>query len=287
MPDELDQLKRIARQRLESLRRAGVDFLPNSKVVIAPTKRIRPVDQAPSLVEETPPQIIPRPTPRPVVIGPVVVPMMAASLFEEPALEGSPIPTMERPGQLEALRIEVSACVRCPLLAETRTQTVFGEGSSTARVMFIGEAPGAEEDRTGRPFIGPAGQLLTDMITKGMGLTREEVYIANILKSRPPENRDPLSDEMKHCLPYLERQLAIIRPEFLCLLGRIAAQALLDTAIPLGRLRGKWHKVRGIPALVTYHPSYLLRNPAAKKDAWQDLQILMQAMGISPPRRTK
>ena len=127
--------------------------------------------------------------------------------------------------------------------------------------MFVGEAPGADEDRTGRPFVGRAGALLTDMITKGMGLTREEVYIANILKSRPPENRTPLPDEVANCLPYLERQIAIIRPEFLCLLGKTAASALLETALPLGRLRGKWHRYRGIPTIVTYHPSALLRNP--------------------------
>jgi DNA polymerase len=125
------------------------------------------------------------------------------------------------------------------------------------------------------------------MITKGMGLTRAEVYIANILKSRPPDNRNPLPDEVAHCLPYLERQIAIIRPEYLCLLGATAAQALLATALAVGRLRGRWHHYRGIPTVVTYHPSYLLRSPAAKKDAWEDLQMLMQAMGLKPPVRRK
>jgi DNA polymerase len=168
-----------------------------------------------------------------------------------------------------------------------RTQTVFGTGTPTARLMFVGEAPGADEDRTGQPFVGRAGQLLTDMITKGMGLTRDQVYIANVLKSRPPENRTPLPDEVAHCLPYLERQIAIIRPEFLCLLGATAAQALLETALSVGRLRGRWHRYRGIATLVTYHPSYLLRNPPAKKDAWEDLQILMQAMGLKAPERKK
>jgi DNA polymerase len=125
------------------------------------------------------------------------------------------------------------------------------------------------------------------MITKGMGLSRDEVYIANVLKSRPPENRDPLPDEVANCLPYLERQIAIIRPEFLCLLGRIAASALLDTSQSLGRLRKRWHDYRGIRTIVTYHPSYLLRNPAGKKDAWEDLQMLMKAMGLTPPGRLK
>ena len=116
--------------------------------------------------------------------------------------------------------------------------------------MFIGEAPGADEDRLGVPFVGRAGTLLTDMITKGMGLARGDVYIANILKSRPPENRTPLPDEVAHCLPYLERQIAIIRPEFLCLLGKTAVSALLETALPMGRLRGRWHRYRGIPTVV-------------------------------------
>jgi DNA polymerase len=181
----------------------------------------------------------------------------------------------------------VSACTRCPQLAEYRTQTVFGVGSPTARLMFVGEAPGAEEDRLGEPFVGRAGLLLTDMITKGMGLAREEVYIANILKSRPPENRSPLPDEIAHCLPYLERQIAIIRPEYLCLLGKVAASALLETALSIGRLRGRWHQYRGIPTIVTYHPAFLLRNPASKKEAWDDLQILMQAMGLKPPGRRR
>ncbi|WP_435005755.1 uracil-DNA glycosylase [Tundrisphaera lichenicola] len=209
-----------------------------------------------------------------------------ASLFAEPTLDVI-VPEGDRAGLLETLAREVAACARCPHLASSRTQTVFGEGSPTARLMFIGEAPGADEDQTGRPFIGRAGALLTDMITKGMGLTREEVYIANILKSRPPENRTPLPDEIEHCLPYLERQIAIIRPEFLCLLGKTAASALLETALPLGRLRNKWHRYRKIPTIVTYHPSALLRNPAWKRDTWEDLQVLMQAMGLKGSPRKK
>lgn len=205
-------------------------------------------------------------------------------MFEEPGAEFGPVIAVEeRAGVLAQLREQVAGCARCPHLASSRTQTVFGEGSPSARLMFIGEAPGADEDRTGRPFVGKAGQLLTDMITKGMGLRREDVYITNVLKSRPPGNRDPLPDEVAHCKPYLERQIEIIRPEFLCLLGRIAAQAVLDTALPLSRLRGRWHQYRGVPTLVTYHPAYLLRNPAGKKDAWADLKILMTAMGLKPP----
>ena len=197
------------------------------------------------------------------------------------------MPVAERPAQLLSLAEEVAGCERCPHLAASRTRTVFGEGSATARLMFVGEAPGADEDRTGRPFVGRAGVLLTDMITKGMGLERADVYIANVLKSRPPENRDPLPEEIANCLPFLERPIAIIRPEFLCLLGKVAASTLLGTALPMGRLRGKWHRYRSIPAVVTAHPSYLLRTPAAKKDAWDALQRLMKQMGLTPPSREK
>lgn len=279
--DERSQLIREVRQRLEALGRAGLDRIPTPVIPAAmprPLAAPPPAAQAPKSVADAPP----RPAPPSV---PKVLP--AASLFGEPELATSSIPLEERPARLAALAAEVADCARCPHLARSRTKTVFGTGSPTARLMFVGEAPGADEDRTGIPFVGRAGQLLTDMITKGMGLSREEVYIANILKSRPPENRDPLPDEISYCLPYLEQQIAIVRPEYLCLLGRIAAQTLLDTALSMGRLRGKWHRYRGIPAIATYHPSYLLRNPAAKKDAWDDLQMLMQAMGITPPGRKK
>ena len=190
---------------------------------------------------------------------------------------------------LAAAAAEVARCVRCPHLASTRTQTVFGCGTPTARLMFIGEAPGADEDRIGQPFVGRAGQLLTDMITKGMGLSREEVYIANILKCRPPENRTPTLEEAANCSSYLEHQIAVIRPEFLCLLGKTAAIGVLGLSptASLGPLRRKWHRYRGIRTLVTYHPSYLLRNPPAKKDAWEDLQLLMKEMGLSVPGRKR
>ncbi len=208
-----------------------------------------------------------------------------ATLFDDSGEFEPPLPLEERVTRLHALQAEVAGCRLCPQLAATRTQTVFGEGSPTARLMFIGEAPGADEDRTGRPFVGRAGILLTDMITKGMGLAREDVYIANILKSRPPDNRNPEPEEVEHCLPYLERQIAIIQPAFICLLGRIACESLLRTKLPMAKLRGKWHRLRGIPTVVTYHPAYLLRNPPAKKDTWEDLQMLMAAMGLRPPRR--
>jgi uracil-DNA glycosylase len=297
--DERRALIRVVRQRLEALGRAGIDRIPLPAMLAvkavpagrpASPANLRAAIEAPAPAPIASPVSPPRrradPPPPIPVARPMMPPPVSGSLFEEPTLEAI-VPEAERAGRLGALAREVSACARCPHLASNRTQTVFGEGSPTARLMFIGEAPGADEDRTGRPFIGRAGALLTDMITKGMGLTRDEVYIANILKSRPPENRTPLPDEVEHCRPYLERQIAIIRPEFLCLLGKTAASALLGTALPLGRLRNKWHRYRQIPTIVTYHPSALLRNPAWKRDTWEDLQLLMKAMGLTGPARKK
>jgi uracil-DNA glycosylase len=290
--DERRILARMVRQRIESLGRAGVDRIPvSAPLPVNSASSSRPVRGVDVLATGTSAHRS-TPTPRPVEMPSTPSPRpagsstLAASLFEESKLEIL-VPAGERPGLLESLSIEVARCVRCPHLAATRTRTVFGEGSPTARLMFVGEAPGADEDRTGRPFVGRAGALLTDMITKGMGLAREEVFIANVLKSRPPENRTPTPEEMANCLPYLERQIEIVHPEFLCLLGKTAASALLKTALSLGRLRGKWHRCREIPTIVTYHPSALLRNPAWKRDAWEDLQTLMNAMGLKPPDRKR
>jgi uracil-DNA glycosylase len=295
--DERRRLIRQVRQRLESLRRAGVSGLPRSTVRGSAAVEPPPADPEPipvAAIEAVParePVIPPRPS-RPAAPparepAPVVPPPSIGSLFEESEFEMPPVPEEERPGVLAAAAAEVARCVRCPHLAETRTQTVFGCGSPTARLMFIGEAPGADEDRIGQPFVGRAGQLLTDMITKGMGLKREEVYIANILKCRPPENRTPTPEEATNCSSYLEHQIAVIRPEFLCLLGKTAAVGVLGVppTASLGPLRRKWHRHRGIRTLVTYHPSYLLRTPAAKKDAWEDLQLLMKEMGLQIPGR--
>ena len=278
--DDRRSLIRSIRQRVESLARAGLDRVALPLTEIAPVERAAParVTTAPTVAS---PPIASRPAPAP------KLPAATHSLFEENAIGEPAVSPEERAGVLATLAGEVSVCTRCPQLAATRTQTVFGVGSPTARLMFVGEAPGAEEDRVGEPFVGRAGALLTDMITKGMGLTRAEVYIANVIKSRPPENRNPTPDEVANCLPYLERQIAIVRPEFLCLLGKVAVSALLGTALPMNRLRGKWHRYRGIPLVVTWHPAYLLRNPAAKKETWDDLQLLMQAMGLKGPARKK
>jgi DNA polymerase len=198
-----------------------------------------------------------------------------------PAIVPTPTAVVARdPGaaslEWDPLRERVSACTRCAL-HETRTQTVFGVGHPGASWMFIGEAPGAEEDRQGEPFVGRAGQLLTSML-KAIGLRREDVYIANVLKCRPPGNRDPRPEEVAQCRGYLERQIELVSPSIIVAVGRIAAQNLLATDTALARLRGKVHALgpRGWPLVVTYHPAYLLRSPGEKRKAWQDLLFAMQ-----------
>lgn len=173
----------------------------------------------------------------------------------------------------QALRSAVAACTRCSLSA-TRTQTVFGAGSRSAQWLIVGEAPGAEEDRQGEPFVGRAGQLL-DAMLRAIGLAREQVFIANVLKCRPPGNRDPNLKEASECLPYLEQQIALLRPKILLAVGRIAAQNLLGTEKTLGSLRQQIHRFGGsqVPLVVTYHPAYLLRTPGDKRKAWEDLKF--------------
>jgi uracil-DNA glycosylase family 4 len=170
----------------------------------------------------------------------------------------------------------VSGCTRCSLSA-ARTHTVFGVGDRAARWLVVGEAPGAEEDRQGEPFVGRAGQLLNSML-RGVGLAREQVFIANVLKCRPPGNRDPLPEEVRCCMPYLHRQIALVRPALILCVGRIAAQNLLGTETPIGKLRGRPHELApfGIPVIVTYHPAYLLRSPGEKRKAWEDLRLAME-----------
>ncbi len=191
--------------------------------------------------------------------------------------------TIAAPASLEAVRAALGDCRRCKL-AGGRQHIVFGEGNPKAELMFIGEAPGADEDRQGRPFVGRAGQLLTKMI-EAMGKTREDVYIANILKCRPPDNRDPQPDEVEMCEPFLLQQIRVIRPRVIVALGRIAVQTLLKDATPISRLRGRWHLYAGIRLMPTFHPAYLLRNAAGKKPAWEDLQQVMAELGWPLPNK--
>lgn len=181
---------------------------------------------------------------------------------------------------LEQLRADIGDCQRCKL-GKTRTNLVFGVGNPDAKVVFVGEGPGRDEDLQGEPFVGRAGQLLTDIITKGMKMLREDVYICNVVKCRPPENRNPGPDEIDACERFLIRQLEIIRPEIIVALGTFAAQTLLKTELPISKLRGRFHDYHGIRLMPTFHPSYLLRNPEAKKEVWEDIKMVIAEMGKS------
>lgn len=182
---------------------------------------------------------------------------------------------------LERLRLDIGECLRCKL-SMGRKNVVFGEGNPDARLMFIGEGPGKEEDLKARPFVGDAGQLLDRLIGR-MGLKREEVYIANVVKCRPPGNRDPEDDETSTCIPFLKAQIGIIQPEVIMTLGRISAHALLGTATPISRLRGKWMELDGVPVMPTFHPAYLLRNPKDKNLTWADAVQVLKKLGLEVP----
>ena len=193
-----------------------------------------------------------------------------------PASGAPGTPEYERAGDWSELQEEVRTCIKCAL-HQGRTQTVFGVGSRTADLLIIGEAPGAEEDRRGEPFVGRAGQLLNAMLA-AIHLAREDVYIANILKCRPPNNRDPKSDEAATCTPYLQRQIDLLQPRVILALGRIAAQWLLQSDAPIGRLRGRTFEFGATPLVVSYHPAYLLRSPLAKSKSWEDLKLVKRLL---------
>ena len=185
----------------------------------------------------------------------------------------------ERPAALEVINAEVRDCTLCEELCTARTQTVFGVGSSSARLVFVGEGPGADEDRMGEPFVGAAGKLLNKILAASQ-LKREEVYILNTVKCRPPRNRNPTETEVANCWQYAQRQLEVIQPEFICCLGAVAAKTMLQTKQSLGRLRGRFHSWKGAKLVVTYHPAYLLRNEGAKGHVWADMKMLVKEMGI-------
>lgn len=202
-------------------------------------------------------------------------------LADSPSEDGRDAPARV---SLAVVREDLGECTRCKL-SSTRTNIVFGVGSPSAPLMFVGEAPGAEEDRRGEPFVGAAGQLLDRMIG-AMGWTRETVYIANVLKCRPPGNRDPAPDEVAQCLPFLHRQIEALSPRIIVALGKPAAQALLQTSAPISALRGRFHQFRDVRVMPTFHPAFLLRSPDRKRDAWSDLkQVIdeLQRLGVRSP----
>jgi len=183
---------------------------------------------------------------------------------------------------LDELLAAIGDCRLCKLCSG-RTHLVFGVGDPNARLMFVGEGPGRDEDLQGEPFVGRAGQLLTDIITKGIGLRREDVYIANVVKCRPPENRNPEADEVAACEPFLKKQIDLVRPEIIVALGKFAVQTLLQSKAPISKLRGSWHRYHGIKLMPTFHPAYLLRNPADKKLVWQDIKkVISELRGENP-----
>ncbi len=195
----------------------------------------------------------------------------------QPSVPANSVAGRPEPGEsLEQIRADLGDCCRCGL-AESRTQLVFGVGNPCARLMLVGEAPGREEDRQGEPFVGEAGRLL-DKILHAMGLQRSDVYISNVLKCRPPNNRDPRPDEVATCEAFLIRQIAAINPQVIIGLGRFAVHSLLKTQTPISRLRGEWQDYHGIPLMPTYHPAYLLRNPEGKRDVWEDMKEVMRRL---------
>jgi DNA polymerase len=274
MPSDVEKLRRLVAGRLESLHAAGVLQLA----------KVRPREPASSPIE-TPDRLesasVPTAAPaaqphsRPSAARSAGWNARGGALFD--GAESAVGDTSSAP-TLEVLAQEVAACTRCDVLARCRTQTVFGVGNPQARLCFLGEAPGRDEDEQGEPFVGRAGQLLNKII-EACRMRREDVYICNILKCRPPDNRNPEPSEAANCRRFLERQLELVAPEFICCLGAVAAQNLLGTAQSIGKLRGKIHAYRGAKVICTYHPAYLLRNPGAKKDTWEDMKLLMGEMG--------
>jgi uracil-DNA glycosylase len=251
MPPEQPDPAQQLRQHIDSLLAAGVEFVSKSA----------PVEAS----------------------APAVQTSLFAAVAQPPPEVNDP---EQRRHELIVLREKVAGCQRCSELWTTRKQTVFGVGPVDPDLCFLGEAPGADEDRLGEPFVGKAGQLL-DRIIAACGMKREEVYILNILRCRPPGNRPPQADEAANCREYLEQQLDLVRPKYLCALGASAVKYLLGATESISRLRGRFLEFRGIPVMCTYHPSYLLREPSKKKDVWEDMKRLLTRMGRPIPGKVE
>ena len=315
MSDEVpNPLARTLRQELQGWRRAGLTHLPMApRKPTPPAASLKPASTrafaagpraappaaaaAPRTTAPTTARPIAAPARAPAASVPVVpktaptsgstasasaglaLPVLATATAPSPHPAGS---RADREWRLDQLRQRVAACVRCQELAASRSQTVFGVGNPEARIMMIGEAPGADEDAQGIPFVGQAGQLM-DKIILASGLKREEVYICNVLRCRPPGNRKPSPTEAANCREYLDGQIAVIDPEFIICWGATAAQNLLATEETIGRLRGRFFQHGRAKVLCTYHPSYLLRNPAAKKDVWEDMKLFLKEAGLPVP----
>lgn len=264
-PPDRAMLLATIRDYIGQLREEGLEGLPSSAADGAP----KSAASAEGAGATSKPRLASRPAAGPGFAG--------AELLSQ-------YPGLEKTGDLAALREFIGECQRCKL-APGRTNLVFGVGNPQAELMFVGEAPGADEDARGEPFVGRAGQLLTDVIERGMGIKRADVYICNVIKCRPPGNRNPEGDEVAACEPFLFRQLDLVQPRVIVGLGSFAVQALLKIKTPIGKLRGVWQRVRGIDMMPTFHPAYLLRTPGDKRLVWADIQEVMRKLGMPVPER--
>ncbi len=266
-------LARMASQHAASLQAGGIDWLPTTeRIEVAASEIMEPEQTMPQPAKAAAPVSAGTPRPTPTIAAVAAKPVTVA-------MSGEALPTDQKRIQLQLMnQKEVEGCTKCTDLVRNRTRTVFGVGNIDTELVFVGEAPGADEDKAGEPFVGAAGQLLNKIIA-ACKLERKDIYICNVLKCRPPGNRQPLADEVTNCRGFLERQLSIIRPKFICCLGLVAAQTVLNTTTPIGKLRKQIHDYQGIKVVATYHPAYLLRNPNAKKDVWEDMKMMMEAMG--------
>lgn len=266
---ELLALVRATRAELESWRATALETIPTQEI---PSTSAVSSDETSAA---TNPTFTTAATPSPTVSE--VAPTIPSSAAID--IELLTHPGVRDTRTLEDLRALVGDCQRCKL-APHRTKLVYGVGNPNADLVFVGEAPGHDEDVRGEPFVGAAGQLLTEIIVKGMKIRREDVYIANIIKCRPPQNRNPEPDEIAACEPFLKQQLEILKPKAIVALGKFAAQCLLKTRTPISRLRGEWTTYQGVPLMPTFHPAYLLRNPSDKRLVWRDIQQVMTLLGL-------
>ncbi len=279
-----DQLRNVVRQRLDSLRWFGIHELPRPTGKYQFPRRAASESQetrskaADAVASQSTPS---QPTPQQKVANANLVRESQTgkprqSLIDLTQNYGPALGKSDRIGQLQILRDEVAECTKCDL-SKTRTQTVFGVGNPMARLAFLGEGPGADEDRQGEPFVGAAGQLL-DKIIAAMKLSRSDVYILNTVKCRPPGNRNPAESELDQCWSFAVRQLEILQPEVICCLGSVAARTLLQSSQSIGRMRGRFYQYRSSRVAVTYHPAYLLRTPTAKKLVWEDMKMILSEL---------
>jgi uracil-DNA glycosylase len=293
MPPERATVLASLRDYIEQLREEGLDGLPvanpPSPMLAGPQPHTAEV--AAASAARRPARMANYPDEKKLAVKRDDSPQQPQSLLATPSNAPTELfsryPGLEKIADLDMLREFIGDCTRCKL-APGRTKLVFGVGNPNAELMFVGEAPGADEDLQGEPFVGRAGQLLTDIIERGMGMSRNDVYICNVIKCRPPGNRNPEPDEVSTCEPFLFRQIDLVRPKVIVGLGTFAVQALLKVKTPISKLRGNWHEMRGIKMMPTFHPAYLLRNPADKRLVWADIQEVMRFLGQPvPPQRSR